>query len=158
MDWPLDPLTGGGYSFPRPGQIMSTGRLLYHGLGRLHFCGEHTSYKFVGYMEGGLNSGVSLAQRISKRDSWWWHMDINRNNFKARIWRRHNQSRIECHKSKPIIIIERLRQNMLEKDGHWNWTSNFVINVRSRWCRKTKLPNSLLRESRDSWAVDNLQF
>ena len=69
MDWPLDPLTGGGYSFPRPGQIMSTGRLLYNGLGRLHFCGEHTSYKFVGYMEGGLNSGVSLAQRISKRDS-----------------------------------------------------------------------------------------
>jgi hypothetical protein len=41
---------------------------MYKGLGRLHFAGEHTSYKFVGYMEGALNSGAALAQRIAKRD------------------------------------------------------------------------------------------
>jgi monoamine oxidase len=68
MDWPNDPLTNGGYSFPAPGQITTVGKTLRDGIGRLHFCGEHTCYKFVGYMEGGLNSGVSLAARIAKRD------------------------------------------------------------------------------------------
>jgi monoamine oxidase len=68
MDWPNDPQTLGGYSFPAPGQITSIGEILYNGLGRLHFCGEHTSYKFIGYMEGGLNSGAALAKRIAQRD------------------------------------------------------------------------------------------
>lgn len=68
MSWPKDPLTLAGYSFPAPGQITSIGPTYYQGLGRLHFAGEHTCYKFVGYMEGGLNSGASLARRIAKRD------------------------------------------------------------------------------------------
>jgi monoamine oxidase len=38
-------------------------------LGRLHFAGEHACYKFVGYMEGALNSGVSVAKRIAARDA-----------------------------------------------------------------------------------------
>jgi hypothetical protein len=42
--------------------------MMHKGLGHLHFAGEHTSYKFVGYMEGALNSGAALAQRIAKRD------------------------------------------------------------------------------------------
>jgi monoamine oxidase len=37
-------------------------------MGRLHFAGEHTSYKFVGYMEGALNSGATIAKRIAVRD------------------------------------------------------------------------------------------
>ena len=68
MDWPSDPLTLASYSFPAPGQITAIGPLLYKGLGRLHFAGEHTSYRFVGYMEGALDSGVSLATRLAKRD------------------------------------------------------------------------------------------
>lgn len=68
MDWPNDPWTLGGYSFPAPGQILQQGPVLYDGLDQLHFCGEHTCYKFVGYMEGGLNSGVALANRLAKRD------------------------------------------------------------------------------------------
>jgi monoamine oxidase len=68
MDWPNDPWTQAGYSFPAPGQVTTVGPVLYKGLGRLHFAGEHASYKFVGYMEGALNSGASLAQRIAKRD------------------------------------------------------------------------------------------
>ena len=68
MDWPKDPLTMGGYSFPAPGQITSLGPTFHNGIGRLHFAGEHTCYKFVGYMEGALNSGASLARRIAKRD------------------------------------------------------------------------------------------
>src|SRR5688572_14862430 len=68
MDWPNEQWTGAGYSFPAPGQVTTIGPMLYKGLGKLHFAGEHCSYKFVGYMEGALNSGASLAKRIAMRD------------------------------------------------------------------------------------------
>ena len=68
MDWPGDEWTMAGYSFPAPGQITRMGPLLHKGMGRLHFAGEHTSYKFVGYMEGALNSGATIAKRIATRD------------------------------------------------------------------------------------------
>jgi monoamine oxidase len=68
MDWPSDPWTQTGYSFPAPGQVTTVGPILRQGLGRLHFAGEHTCFAFVGYMEGALNSGVALARRIAKRD------------------------------------------------------------------------------------------
>ena len=68
MDWPGDEWTMAGYSFPAPGQITRMGPLLHKGMGRLHFAGEHTSYKFVGYMEGALNSGATIAKRIAVRD------------------------------------------------------------------------------------------
>jgi monoamine oxidase len=68
MDWPSEEWTGAGYSFPAPGQIMSVGPILHRGLGRLHFAGEHACYKFVGYMEGALNSGATLARRLGTRD------------------------------------------------------------------------------------------
>jgi monoamine oxidase len=64
MDWPSDVWTGGGYSFPAPGEVTRVGPALRDGLPHLHFAGEHTCYKFVGYMEGALNSGASLAKRI----------------------------------------------------------------------------------------------
>ncbi len=69
MDWPSEMWTAAGYSFPAPGQVTTVGPILRAGLGRLHFAGEHTCYKFVGYMEGALNAGVSLAKRIAKRDA-----------------------------------------------------------------------------------------
>lgn len=70
MDWPSDEWARASYSFPAPGQITRFGQTLREGLhgGRLHFAGEHTCYKFVGYMEGALNSGASLAGRIAARD------------------------------------------------------------------------------------------
>ncbi len=70
MDWPKDPWTGASYSFPAPGQVTTVGPLLAqaHMNGRLHLAGEHTCYKFVGYMEGGLDSGVRIAKRLAKRD------------------------------------------------------------------------------------------
>lgn len=68
MDWPSDPWTMASYSFPAPGQVTTIGPILHKGIGRLHFAGEHTSFKFVGYMEGGLNSGVTVARRIAVRD------------------------------------------------------------------------------------------
>jgi monoamine oxidase len=64
MDWPKIPWTMAGYSFPAPGEITQIGPILHDGIGRLHFAGEHTCFKFVGYMEGALNSGASLAKRL----------------------------------------------------------------------------------------------
>ncbi len=68
MDWPGDPWTMGGYSFPAPGQVTTMGPVLREGIGRLHFAGEHTCYKFVGYMEGALSSGAAVARRLASRD------------------------------------------------------------------------------------------
>jgi monoamine oxidase len=68
MDWPSDIWTLAGYSFPAPGQVTTVGPIIHKGIGRLHFAGEHASPAFVGYMEGALNSGASLARRIAERD------------------------------------------------------------------------------------------
>jgi monoamine oxidase len=64
MDWPGEPLTAGGYTFPAPGQVTAHGPVLRRGLGKLHFAGEHTCYQFAGYMEGALHSGVAVARRM----------------------------------------------------------------------------------------------
>jgi monoamine oxidase len=72
IDWPNDPWTKAGYSFPAPGQVTTIGPLLRAGIGqpaRLHFAGEHTCYKFVGYMEGALDSGAAVARRLAARDN-----------------------------------------------------------------------------------------
>jgi len=70
MDWPEDAWTRAGYSFPAPGQVTRVGPVLARPSmgGRLHFAGEHACYKFVGYMEGALNSGVTVARRLAVRD------------------------------------------------------------------------------------------
>jgi monoamine oxidase len=68
MDWPGDAWTKGSYSFPAPGQVTSQGPTLREGIGRLHFAGEHSSYGFMGYMEGALESGAAAARRIAQRD------------------------------------------------------------------------------------------
>lgn len=73
MDWPSEQWTGASYSFPAPGQVTTIGPILHKGVatggaGRIHFAGEHCSYGFVGYMEGALFSGASLAQRMAVRD------------------------------------------------------------------------------------------
>jgi monoamine oxidase len=65
MGWPSDAWTRGGYSFPAPGEVTTMGPMLSRGLGSLSFAGEHACYKFVGYMEGALQSGVSTARRLS---------------------------------------------------------------------------------------------
>jgi monoamine oxidase len=68
MDWPGDAWVRASYSFPAPGQVTTIGPMLRAGVGRLHFAGEHTCYAFVGFMEGALNAGASLARRLAQRD------------------------------------------------------------------------------------------
>jgi monoamine oxidase len=66
--WPNEKYTAGGYSFPAPGEITTIGPLLQRGLGRLQFAGEHCCYKFAGYMEGALQSGIAIAKRLAMTD------------------------------------------------------------------------------------------
>ncbi len=69
VDWVSDPWARGTYSFPAPGQVTTVGPLLDRGHhDHLHFAGEHTSYAFVGWMEGALASGVHTARRLAERD------------------------------------------------------------------------------------------
>lgn len=67
FDWTRDPWTGGGYAYQAPGQVMVQGPLLHRGLGPLLFAGEHTCFPFMGFMEGGLQSGVRIARRLLGR-------------------------------------------------------------------------------------------
>ncbi len=69
IDWLGDPWSKGGYSFPLPGRFLQQARILRQGIGRLHFAGEHASNGFMGFMEGGLHSGVSVALRLAERDN-----------------------------------------------------------------------------------------
>jgi monoamine oxidase len=68
MDWPGDTWAKASYAFPAPGQVTAQGPTLHDGIGRLHFAGEYTSYAFMGYMEGALNSGAAVAKRVATRD------------------------------------------------------------------------------------------
>jgi monoamine oxidase len=69
MDWPSVPWTRASYSFAAPGEVTTMGPILHKGIeDRLHFAGEYACYKFAGYMEGALNSGVAIARRLAVRD------------------------------------------------------------------------------------------
>lgn len=70
MDWPGDAWTRCGYSFPAPGEVTRLGPRLAAPQwgGRLHLAGEQACIKFVGYMEGALQSGVRIARRIVRRE------------------------------------------------------------------------------------------
>jgi monoamine oxidase len=69
MDWPAVPWTMASYSFAAPGEVTTMGPILHQGIaGRLHFAGEHACYKFAGYMEGALQSGIAVARRMAVRD------------------------------------------------------------------------------------------
>jgi monoamine oxidase len=69
MDWPAVPWTKASYSFAAPGEVTTMGPILHKGIeDRLHFAGEHACYKFAGYMEGALTSGIAIAHRLALRD------------------------------------------------------------------------------------------
>jgi monoamine oxidase len=68
IDWPGMSNALASYSFPAPGEVTRYGPTLVDGLndGRspLRLAGEHTSYGFIGYMEGALQSGVRVAESL----------------------------------------------------------------------------------------------
>lgn len=63
--WPSHPFSKGSYACYRPGQW--TRFFGVEGLpeGPLHFCGEHTSADFQGYMEGGAVTGAIAADEVA---------------------------------------------------------------------------------------------
>lgn len=63
MHWPSYPFSRGSYTCYRPGQWSFFG-LEGERIENLHFCGEHTSLDFQGYMEGGAESGARAAGEI----------------------------------------------------------------------------------------------
>jgi len=69
MNWPKKHFTQGSYYFPAPTEVSTWGPFWKTGyMDWLHFAGEHTSYAFMGYMEGALSSGFRLAHRMAVRD------------------------------------------------------------------------------------------
>lgn len=69
INWPEKYFTRGSYYFPRTKEVTRWGPFWKNGYGDwLHFAGEHTSYAFMGYMEGALSSGFRLAHRLAVRD------------------------------------------------------------------------------------------
>ena len=62
--WPTHPLSLGSYSCYRPGQYASLRGAEGFAVGALHFCGEHTSSRFGGFMNGAVESGERVAREI----------------------------------------------------------------------------------------------
>lgn len=63
MHWPSYPFTRGSYACYRPGQ-WAFWQLEGQREGNIHFCGEHTSPDFQGWMEGAAETGAFAAAEI----------------------------------------------------------------------------------------------
>jgi monoamine oxidase len=62
--WHLNPYSHGAYSYWPVGYLTTYAGYEATAQGRLHFAGEHTSYDFQGYMEGGAETGARAAQEV----------------------------------------------------------------------------------------------
>lgn len=62
--WPGNPLTLGSYSFWKPGQYTLFGGVEGEREGNCHFCGEHTSQDFQGYLNGAVETGERAAAEV----------------------------------------------------------------------------------------------
>lgn len=61
--WSTIPSFGGAYAVYRPGQVTAFWRVLREPCGPVHLAGEHVA-TCTGYMEGALESGETVADRI----------------------------------------------------------------------------------------------
>jgi monoamine oxidase len=62
--WASHPWTKGSYSYWKVGQYTSFSGVEKERRGKVHFCGEHTSQDFQGYLNGGVESGERAAGEI----------------------------------------------------------------------------------------------
>ncbi|MEO8483565.1 MAG: NAD(P)/FAD-dependent oxidoreductase [Acidobacteriota bacterium] len=67
--WPSYPWTKGSYSCYKPGQWTTIAGSEGLPVGDLFFAGEHCSYDFQGFMNGGAQSGADAAKAIMGRAS-----------------------------------------------------------------------------------------
>jgi len=63
--WDEDPWAKGGYAFFDPGFDPRWRDVLAHPSGRIVFCGEHTSVRWQGYMNGAVESGRRAASELA---------------------------------------------------------------------------------------------
>src|SRR6185436_11221149 len=66
--WSGEPLFGGSYAVYRPGEVVRYWPVLRADHGRLHIAGEHAA-TCTGYLEGALESGEAIANRLIQRAS-----------------------------------------------------------------------------------------
>jgi monoamine oxidase len=62
--WTAYPWTMGSYSFWKVGQYTGFSGVEKEQRGKVHFCGEHTSQDFQGYLNGGVETGERVAGEI----------------------------------------------------------------------------------------------
>src|SRR5262249_46381330 len=62
--WESDPWSRGGYAYFDPGFDPALRQWLARPFGRLFFAGEHTSFRWQGYMNGAVESGRRAAAEI----------------------------------------------------------------------------------------------
>lgn len=65
--WPGNPLTLGSYAAFKPGQWTTIAGLEGEPVGDLYFAGEHCSYDYQGYMNGGAVTGRQAARAVARR-------------------------------------------------------------------------------------------
>lgn len=64
MDWHRYPFTKAAYSSYRVGQYTTIAGAEPLRVGNLHFCGEHTTVEFQGWMEGAARTGADAAAEV----------------------------------------------------------------------------------------------
>ncbi|MBC8097089.1 MAG: FAD-dependent oxidoreductase [Akkermansiaceae bacterium] len=69
--WPTHPFTRASYACYRPGQWTTIANAEGRRVGSLFFAGEHCSYDFQGFMNGGAETGKQAAVAIQKALRGW---------------------------------------------------------------------------------------
>jgi monoamine oxidase len=62
--WPSYPWTRGSYSNWKVGQYIAFAGIEGRQEGNAHFCGEHTSIDFQGYLNGAVETGERVADEV----------------------------------------------------------------------------------------------
>lgn len=65
--WPTHPFTRASYACYKPGQWTTIANAEGKRVGNLYFAGEHCSYDFQGFMNGGAETGEAAGMAIAKR-------------------------------------------------------------------------------------------
>ena len=65
--WDEDPFARGAYAYFKPGQVMDLGPAIASAEGRVHFAGDHTSYR-PGFMHGAVSSARRVVREILSAD------------------------------------------------------------------------------------------
>jgi monoamine oxidase len=69
MSWELEPWSKGGYAFFDPQFPPSIRYALAQPMRRIVFAGEHTSFRWQGYMNGAVETGLRAAEEVTARNS-----------------------------------------------------------------------------------------